>query len=151
MESNQLSKLENMHGVTVKTETDVMGNGAFAIDFSIDWQKNAPAQKHPLRYSAVENSAIILSNDRTVSEAQLRLPPIPTENNPKDETESKLERNLNVSSKYNIGVKLAKDGDTWTPHIRIDNVRGDRIQNVLICIENIWSKYRRVSKPEGNI
>lgn len=140
-----------MHGVTIKTETDITGNGCVAIDFSIDWQENAPAQKHPLRYSAVENSAIILRDDRTVSEAQLRLPPIPTESNPKDETESELKRNLNICSNYNIGVRLAKDGDTWTPHIRIDNVRGDRIQDVVRCIENIWSKYRRVSKPEGNI
>lgn len=146
-----LSELSNIKGIDVKTEKDVVGHGSVAIDFALNWQEDAPAQKHPLRYNAVENSAIILQDNMTVSEAQLRMPPIPTENNPKDETESALERSLSAVCPYGLSVRLAKDGTTWTPHIRIENVNRERLDDVVVSIEQIWSRYRAVAKPDGNI
>lgn len=146
-----LSELQNIDGVELKTETDVIGNGSVAVDFAINWQENAPAEKHPLRYNAVENSAIILQDTMTVSEAELRLPPIPTENNPKEETEQALERQINAVCRYNVSVRLAKDGTTWTPHLRIQNVNRERVDDVVDSVERIWERYRQIAKPEGNI
>jgi hypothetical protein len=146
-----LSKLRNIEGLEVKTDGEVVGCGLIAIDFALNWQENAPAEKHPLRYNAVENSAIILQDNMTVSEAQLRLPPIPTEDNPKEDTESALERKINTVCRYNVEVRLAKDGTTWTPHVRINNVNRERASDVIDSVGRIWGQYRQIAKPDGNI
>jgi len=140
-------------GATIEVAQGI-GVGKHVIDFSLDWPGEAPAAKHPLRYGAVENSAVIFADDRTVGEWELRLAPIKEADNGDEEAViRRLERAFASEVGYDVNVLLASDGDTWTPHVHPG--RGaparERANTALANLRSLWDRYRDLvtSDPFG--
>lgn len=147
--AQQLSAIE---GVTVKSRTD-LNDDKRAIDFAIDWTgETQPAEKHPLRYNAVENSAIIVNAIGDARTVQLRLPPIPQEPNEEEEARQTLEQRFQRTVGAQVTVRLASDGSTWTPHVRLGgSVWRQPMEDTISAIESVWSTYRNIALPDGDI
>lgn len=133
-------------GFEIQLREDV-GIDLHVLDFSIDWPDESPAEKHPLRYGAVERSAVILKDETTADEWELRLAPIDaTDNGPKEDVESRLKVSFEQVVDYPLWVRLASDGDTWTPHVHPERggPRNRPVDDVLADIRSIWDRYRDI-------
>ena len=123
-----------------------------AIDFSIKWNDNIPVEKDSVRKNSVEESAVIIVENNIVEESQLRLPPIPKENNPKSKTEHKMESIFNSRCNIQVSVTLADDGSTWTPHIRLgEQVLNKKLSETENNIKLICDIYEEKALPNGVI
>ena len=145
--------IEAWPGATIEVAQGI-GVDKHVIDFSLDWPGEAPAAKHPLRYGAVENSAVIFADDRTVGEWELRLAPIKQADNGDEEAViRRLERIFGPEVGYDVNVLLASDGDTWTPHAHPG--RGapahEPANTALTNLRSLWDRYRDLvtSDPFG--
>lgn len=150
---NFKTNISNNPHISIKSDTKLGGNYT-AIDFSINWlATNQPVEKDDIRKNATENSAVIIDDKDIVNESQLRLPPIPIENNPKKETINKLASKFNmVCDDIIISVKLANDGSTWTPHIRLGNPSVDEsLDKTGNYIISIVETYANMSLPDGEL
>lgn len=148
-----VEEIDGWPGSTIESRENI-GVSMHAIDFSLDWPNEAPAEKHPLRYGAVERSAVIFEDDRTVDEWELRLAPIQQADNGDEEAViRRLESIFTPEVGYGVNVLLASDGDTWTPHAHParGGPRRQPADDVLPDLRSLWDRYRDLvtSDPFG--
>lgn len=136
-------QIEALPGVSVNV-VQALGVGGVALDFSFSWPGEAPAEWPALRREAVENSAIIIENDIYAQEWQIRLPPIPQEGNPRREVEDKLKRQFDRIVEEGVVVRLASDGDVWTPHINDKMMYSPEVEETIKDIQTMWDRYREM-------
>jgi len=139
-----VEEIDAWPGSTIEVTQDISMDN-YVIDFSLDWPGEAPAEKHPLRYGAVENSAVIFRDDTTVNEWELRLAPIQQDDNgSKEAVERRLERLFGSEVGYPVNVILASDGATWTPHVHPASgaPRNQPAGLVLEDLRGVWDAYR---------
>ena len=139
-------------GVGVR-ERIASGRDGHIIDFDIDWPGTVYALPDEIRYSATEASAIIFDTPDRVSAWQLRLPQIPAEGNPREQTEATLQRRLEPPGDRPIQVRLADGEQAWTPHVAPQggSVFTRSPEATLDDIRHIWESYREAAKPDGII